>query len=254
MSIVVTGGASGIGAATVERLLAAGRPVGVIDLAVLATTTRADVVAVEADVAQEESVDAAFREIANRLGPITGAVTCAGIADTAALQELTVEAFERTLRVNLTGTLVTARTAARHIVAGGSSGAVVTISSVSGVRAAPDRVAYSSSKGGVQALTRALAFELAPHGIRVNCVAPGATDTPLRAAAQPAAVRDAIVAAIPLRRVARPEEIADVITFLLGDGASFMTGQTVVVDGGQSIGAGWSKSADEPELPIGVAG
>jgi NAD(P)-dependent dehydrogenase (short-subunit alcohol dehydrogenase family) len=147
-----------------------------------------------------------------------------------------VERFRRTLEGNLVGTFATCRVFWPMLAA--TRGAAVTIGSVSGLRGSPLRAAYSASKGGVTALTRQLAIELAHDGVRVNCVAPGSTRTPLAERAQGSA-REAIRRAIPLARYAEPKEIAEVICFLAGPESSFVTGQVWGVDGGQLASAGW---------------
>ncbi|WP_033295824.1 SDR family NAD(P)-dependent oxidoreductase [Amycolatopsis jejuensis] len=238
-SVVVTGGASGIGLATVHRLHREGWHVVAVDRNTDALPEDERITPVLADVTDETQVDAAV-EAADRLGDGLGAVvTCAGVVRNAPVTETTLADFRRSLDVNLTGTFLVCRAAARVMLQRGAGGSLVTISSVSGLRGGEQRAGYASSKGGVLALTQVLAGELGPAGIRANCVAPGATDTPLVRVAQPPAVRDAVVASIPLGRYAHTEEIAAVIAFLAGSESTFVTGQTWCVDGGQTAGPGW---------------
>ncbi|ROS38572.1 SDR family NAD(P)-dependent oxidoreductase [Amycolatopsis thermoflava] len=246
-SAVVTGGASGIGLATVHRLHRDGWHVVAADrdAAALAELPADDrIVPVTADVTDEEQAGRVVA-VADELGEGLGAVvTCAGVVRNAAATETSVADFRLSLEVNLTGTFLVCRAAARRMLRRGDGGSLVTISSVSGLRGGEQRAAYAASKAGVTALTQVLAAELGPAGIRVNCVAPGATDTPLVKVAQPPAVRDAVLAAIPLGRYARAEEIAAVIAFLAGGESAFVTGQTWCVDGGQTAGPGWRTRED----------
>lgn len=237
---VVTGGASGIGRATCERFLDLGWNVVAADLSPVRGRewTVAGVLDVEVDMTSAAAVARLVDATSDRFGRVDAVVTSAGIARNAPVRETTLDTFRQTLEVNLVATFTAVR-AFVDLLAADGGGSVVTISSVSGLRGSQDRAAYSASKGGVVALTGQLAFELAEEGIRVNCVAPGSTLTPLARVAQDPIAEDAILKAIPLRRYAQPDEIAEVVTFLAGPGAGFVTGQTWTVDGGQSIGAGW---------------
>lgn len=239
---MVTGGASGIGLAAVHRLHREGWYVVAADrdTAALAKLPKDDrIVSSAVDVTDEDDVDRLVAA-ADKLGDGLGAVvTCAGVVRNAPVVDTPAPDFRLSLEVNLTGTFLACRAAARRMLDRDAGGALVMISSVSGLRGGERRAAYAASKGGVVALTQVLAAELGSAGIRVNCVAPGATDTPLVKVAQPPAVREAVLAAIPLGRYARAEEIAAVIAFLAGPESTFVTGQTWCVDGGQSAGPGW---------------
>ncbi|WP_280399037.1 SDR family NAD(P)-dependent oxidoreductase [Nocardia carnea] len=238
---VVTGGASGIGRATCDRFTDLGWQVVVADRIPLGSRprdARDAVLDVQADITDEGDIARLVAATAERFGRVDAVVTSAGIARNAPVRETTPETFRHTLEVNLVATFTVVR-AFLDLLAADGGGSVVTVSSVSGLRGSQDRAAYSASKGGVVALTGQLAFELAEEGIRVNCVAPGSTLTPLARSAQGRGAKEEILKAIPLRRYAEPAEIAEVITFLAGPRAGFVTGQTWTVDGGQSIGAGW---------------
>ncbi|MGO1879976.1 MAG: SDR family NAD(P)-dependent oxidoreductase [Microbacterium gubbeenense] len=240
-AIVVTGAASGIGAATVAHLRSRGRVVAGIDLVGTGTDPADPRLA---DVTDAEAVTRAIERIDNEVGPVRGLVTCAGIIRVEDALEVPAEEFRQVLDVNVTGTFLAAQAAAR-VMARHGCGSIVTIASVSGVLAAPHRAAYSASKGAVIAMTRALALDLAPRGIRVNAVAPGSTETPLLRSVQSPALREAVLASVPLGRLGQSAEIAEVVEYLLGDGASFVTGQTLAVDGGQSVQAGWRLPEEE---------
>jgi len=253
----VTGGASGIGSATVELLLERGWRVAAADrdadrLAELAGRLARPVhelLTLPLDVTDGDAVAAAVGASAEA-GPLRGIVTCAGIAPAVPFLETPADVFLRTLEVNLLGTFLVAQAAAPHLHAAGG-GAIVTIASVSGFRGSPRRASYGASKGGVLTLTKTMALELAPLGIRVNCVAPGATETPLLAQVHDRDTRAGVMAALPLRRYAHPREQAAAIAFLLEEeSASFVTGQTIVVDGGQMAGAGWTLPELETEAAL----
>lgn len=247
---LITGGATGIGLATAHRLREDGWNLVLVGQHAPALTDAArelgagpgDVRTVELDVTDEHRVAEAVADADETCGGIHAAVNSAGIAENAPLMTATPASFRRTVEVNLVGTFLVGQAVAR-VMARRGGGSIVNISSVSGFRGAEHRAAYASSKGGVIALTNAMAVELAPLGIRVNCVAPGPTNTALAAVVHSAHVRKAITDAVPLGRYGEPYEIAEVIAFLAGEGASYVTGQTWGVDGGQLASAGWRTAA-----------
>jgi NAD(P)-dependent dehydrogenase (short-subunit alcohol dehydrogenase family) len=258
-SVLITGGASGIGLATAEHLLAHGWHVLIADhdQAALARTTRAladhgsQVRLKQLDVTDEAAVTTLVGEGLAGMAPLRGLVTCAGVAPTERFLDTPTAAFRHVLEVNLVGTFVVGRIAAAAMAKSGG-GAIVTVASVSGLRGSAGRAAYGASKGGVVTLTKVMALELAPLGIRVNCVAPGATETPLLQKIHTPETRAAVLAAVPLRRFAQPTETAAAIRFLLEDAASFITGHSLIVDGGQTIGAGWTTPRDGEVLAVDV--
>ena len=233
---LVTGGASGIGRATCELLAASGYRVVVADrdLALAqAVAQHIDGHAVAVDVADEASVARAFDEALAALdGTLDGLATAAGIIDTTPFLELDAATFRRVADVNVVGTFLCVREAARRMRPGGR---ICTVASVAGKRGGglSGTAAYAASKGAVLALTRNAARSLAPLGIAVNCVAPGVTATPmLREAMADEGRRARMESVTLLGRIAEPREIAEAIVWLLSPRASFVEGETLTVDGG----------------------
>lgn len=242
---LVTGASSGIGRAVTLRLVEAGARVALVALPDPALEETADlcreregsVVAVAADVGDPAAVERAF-EVAESLGPVDAVFNAAGTSTVALAAETSDEQWQRQLRVNLTGTFHVLRTAAR-IMSPRGHGAIVVTGSELAIMGQSGYVAYSATKGGVLAMMRALAAELAPRGVRVNAVCPGTVDTPLLAAEfalaiDPALERLETERGIALGRIAQPDEIASAVVFLLSDAASYMTGAQLVVDGGRT--------------------
>jgi NAD(P)-dependent dehydrogenase (short-subunit alcohol dehydrogenase family) len=242
---IVVGGGSGIGRATASMLAAAGAHVAVADVdGGRAEQVRdelvsggAKAVAVSGDVTTPDGAGAVVGEAHDLLGGLTGVVNIVGVAGWGPLLDMDLAAWETDLRMNLTHHLLVAQAAARHMIADGTGGALAMVTSVSGLYGAPNHAAYGAAKAGAMALARSIANEWAPHGIRANCVAPDIIKTPRVVAsfeAQGVADIDAIAAGegVPLARWGTPDEIAGPLVFLLSDLSSFMTGQTLVVDGG----------------------
>lgn len=237
--IIITGGASGIGRATAALFAREGAAVAVLDRSGPAATAVAEAIggiAVTVDVADAASVASAVAQAAASMGGLDGVVNAAGIFSGAGLADTSAELFSRTLAVNLTGTFLVIQAAAPFLLAAGQ-GTIVNIGSGVGLLpTGPGSTAYVASKGGVIAMTRALAQELAPT-VRVNVVCPGSVETAMTASFMRNAageVDPAIVSRYALRRTAEPEEIAGGILFLSSANSSFVTGVTLPVDGGRT--------------------
>ena len=226
---VVTGGSRGIGAAVAAQLGEAGARVAILDLD--AGPARGNLF-VACDVADEASVTAAFAAIDAKLGAADILVNGAGLAIRSAALDMTAGDFAKVIAVNLNGAFLCSREAGRRMAARG--GAIVNIASIMGFSGGLfPNVAYQSSKGGLVNLTRALAVEWAPLGIRVNAVAPTYVETDLTRAllARPEALAR-VLDATPMRRLATPDEVAAAVLFLAGPHSGMTTGHTLPVDGG----------------------
>ncbi len=236
---LVTGASRGIGRAVAMELGRAGYAVCINYLnsedaaRQAAEALRAggsDAVAIRADVADGTAVAEMVRRTEKELGPVTLLVNNAGVAGQAQFQDISDEMWDRYLAVNLGGARNTIRAVLPHMLSE-KRGAIVNISSIWGLRGASCEVAYACTKAAIIALTRSLAMELAPSGIRVNCVAPGVIDTDMVQVLGQETLRD-LAEQTPLGRLGRPEDIAHAVAFLASDKASFITGQVLGADGG----------------------
>jgi len=239
---VVTGAASGMGLAIAQRLAGAGNRVGLLDLDGEAATRAADdlcqaggqAVAAGVDVADRAAVDDALARVRRELGPIGIMVTSAGIDEFRPFTDITPEAWDRLLAVNLTGTFHCLQSGIPDMLEAGW-GRIVTISSSSAQSGAARMAHYVASKGGVIGLTKALAVEYAPHGITVNTIPPGFIDTPMARRAEARGDMpnlDAIIARTPVRRAGTPDDVAAACTYLCSEEAGYITGQAIGVNGG----------------------
>jgi 2-dehydro-3-deoxy-D-gluconate 5-dehydrogenase len=247
---VVTGGAMGIGYGIVTRLAEAGADVLVADLdgelaeskAAASSESGGKVLAEQVDVSAADAGDLLVAAAAERLGGIDILVNNAGIYPQVPMLEMERAVWEKILAVNLTGLAFVSRAVGRRMVEQGTGGAIVNIASIDALH--PSMVglaAYDASKGGVLMFTKSLALELAPHGVRVNAIAPGGIATegasrPLEGSGLTPEQMEAMVAAfmekIPLKRMGTPDDIATAAVFLASDAAGYVTGELLVVDGG----------------------
>lgn len=240
---VVTGAGSGIGRAAAVRLAAEGARVAIVDrdfdraveVAENIAGRGGDAMAVQADVGNEKSVIDVFAQCRTRWEGLDILVSNAGVelADDAAVHDLELSAWERTLRTNLTGTFLACKHGIRLLMASGGGSVVITGSPCGMYGKELGFHAYSASKGGVHGLARVMATEYAPKGIRVNVVVPGLIRTPLNTAFyENESLVEATLRSIPLQREGRAEEIAAAIAFLASDDASYAVGSLVMIDGG----------------------
>jgi NAD(P)-dependent dehydrogenase (short-subunit alcohol dehydrogenase family) len=243
---LVTGGGSGMGEATSKRFAQDGMAVGVLDIDFGAASRVADeiaasggrAIALEADVSCKAQIDAAVAKLRAAFGPITVLVNNAAVEGFGAFEEITEDAWDRIIAVNLKSVFFVTQAVVRDMVDAGW-GRVVNISALGAQIATPNMSRYYASKGGVISLTRALAADLGPKGVTVNSVSPGFIDTPMAQRA----IRDGrfpvapevITGAYPIARMGRPEEIAHACAFFASEGAGYVTGQLLGVNGGAAV-------------------
>ncbi len=237
--IVITGGASGIGAATAARFLDEGARVAILDRDQKACEAlRRQLSGIAgvfiADVADLEQVQRAFAAIISDLGAVDVVINNAGISIRHNFLDITPEEWNQVLAVNLTGVFYVAQTAARHMMSN-SGGVILNTASTNGIVGHRYYADYNATKAGVIELTRSMALELAPK-VRVNAVAPGYVLTPMQRAEYTDEMLEAVNQKIPLRRHAQPEEIAALFAFLASDDGAYRTGQVYVIDGGETAG------------------
>lgn len=250
----VSGAARGIGFAVAERFCEEGARVVMGDVKAGEVEAVADglrrrgheTMAVAVDVTDEGSVEGAARACEERYGGVDVLVANAGLLYLAPVAELPREAWERVISVNLTGTFLTCKAFSRRMVGTGRGGRIIVTSSLFGRRGGRENAAYSASKFGAIGLTESLAAEVAEHGITVNAVCPGQVATEMMSElfdqraelreTDAGRVEDEMVSRIPLGRMASPREVADVFVFLASDLSGYMTGQSLVADGGWSVG------------------
>lgn len=241
-SALITGAARGIGLATAKRFLADGWSVALLDIdgetlarSVAAIGEPERTLSMTCDVASPDQVEAAVAQVKARFGTLDALVNNAGHAVFKPALDTTLAEFQRTMDVNLTGPFLLTKACVPLM----QKGAIVNITSISGLRGSAMRVAYGTSKAALAHMTKQFALELSVRGIRVNAVAPGPVDTAMAKAVHSAAIRADYHDAIPLGRYGLEEEIAEAVFFLCSERAAYITGQTLAVDGGfDAIGIG----------------
>ena len=251
-NVLVSGGTSGIGQAIAVRFAEYGANVAInyLRLPEEAHDTREQVHAcvskvkregvrdalVQGDVSNEDDVAEMVGTTVDRLGGLDILVNNAGIQISRATDELSSADFDKVIAVNLRGAFLCAREAIRHFLAASQPGVIINVSSVHQLIPKPDYLGYSVSKGGMQNLTRTLALEYAPRGIRVNGIGPGATITPInRAWVEDPVKKEQVESHIPMRRAGTADEMGSIACFLASDDAAYITGQTIFVDGGLTL-------------------
>ncbi len=240
---LITGAAGGIGLGCAEAFAQEGCDLVLLDIDEkrvtaaakdLAGKTGRKVHALGCDLADADAARKAVIKAAALLGRIEVLVNNAGMLVPGDILDAELEDFDRVLAVNLRAPFVVGQTVARHMVDAKIKGSIINMSSINAVLAIPNQIAYVTSKGGINQLTKAMALGLAPHGIRVNAIGPGTIVTPiLKGVMEDEAARHRVLQRTPLKRFGMPEEIGRVAVFLASDDASYMTGQTIYPDGGR---------------------
>jgi len=253
---IVTGGGAGIGRGIAQGLRAFGATVAIWERdADTCEAAAAEVggLACITDVRDEAAVDAALADTINALGPPSVLVNNAGGVFWSPLLDTKVKGWDALLRANLGSVLLCTQRVARAMVDAGGGGSIVNIASIEGTRAAPGFAAYAAAKAGVISLTRTAALELAPHGIRVNCLAPDITLTEGLLAVAPAAQAAQLRFVVPMGRPGHVDEMAGATVFLASALSSYVTGQTIHVDGGTDAARGWYHHPDDGHYVLGPA-
>ena len=251
---VVTGGGAGIGRGIAAGLTAFGARVAIWERVpdrCEEAAAEVDGLACVTDVRDADQVDAALRRTIDELDVPTVLVNNAGGVFAAPLLEAEPKGWDVLIRSNLTHVLLCTQRVARAMVAAGRSGSVVNITSIEGTRAAPGYAPYAAAKAGVVNFTKTAALELAPHGIRVNCLAPDVTMTEGLRAVAPPGFEEGLSSMIPMGRPGHVDEVAGAAVFLASDLSSYVTGQTIHVDGGTAAAGGWYRRPGDGTYVLG---
>ncbi|MEO0750609.1 MAG: SDR family oxidoreductase [Pseudomonadota bacterium] len=235
---MITGGAQGIGLACAQALREDGFCCVLVDIIGAVEDRAAELggssVGLICDMSDPDAIHALFDRVEAEVGPVAALVNNAGVAMPGDFLDYELETFNKVLAINLGGVFVATQRAAKSMITYGIEGSIVNMSSINAQVAIPAIPAYCASKGGVMQLTKVAALALAPHNIRVNAVGPGSIDTAMMAGvnADPAALKKAL-SRTPLGRIGHAREIGDVVAFLVSTKASYVTGETIYVDGGR---------------------
>ena len=239
-TVLVTGGSRGIGRACCRRVAQAGARVAINyharqddarETARLVESAGGQAMIVQADVADEQSVEAMVARVNDQFGPIEMLVNNAGIFELVGHDATSLDHWKRTLEVNLTGTYLVTWAVKEQMIAR-QFGRIVNVSSIAALRARPNAIAYAASKAGVVAFTKSAAEALIPYNIRINAVAPGLIETEILEDVDEN-TRARLIEETPMKRIGQADEIADVVHFLLSEASRFMMGQTLVASGGR---------------------
>ncbi|TMV50219.1 SDR family oxidoreductase [Paenibacillus mesophilus] len=241
---LVTGGSHGIGQAVVVRFAREGAKVALCgrgkaaldETVALIREQGGEALAFETDVSDKSHVDRMIDSIVEQWGRIDIVVNNAGICEVSSFLDITEDQWDRHMNINLKGAFLVSQRTAREMVRLGNGGSIIQMSSVNGIQAEADQVHYNTTKGGMINLSMSMALELAVHGIRVNALCPGFIETRLTKPLidNPPAIAD-YLRTVPMKRIGQPEEIASAALFLASDESSYVTGTSMVVDGGQLI-------------------
>ncbi len=251
-NVLVTGSTSGIGQAIAAHFITEGANVAlnyrgnldklndtkelISEMCAKAGGCSGKQIPIEGDLSEEADIVRMYSQVIEQLGSLDILINNAGIQMSSPSHQLTTADFDKVMQVNLRGAFLCAREALKYFINHGSGGIIINVSSVHEVIPRPTYVSYSMSKGAMENMTKTLALEYAPHGIRVNAIAPGATATQInRSWAEDPQKRQEVESHIPMGRVGTSEEMAQITAFLASDHASYITGQTLFVDGGLTL-------------------
>jgi 3-oxoacyl-[acyl-carrier protein] reductase len=245
--VLIVGGGQGVGEATALLLAGLGADLALLDIEIdRAERVKSEVekagvsaYAVQGDVMDEASLVGAMAKVEQEFGTVDGLVTIIGMAAWSPLTDMTTEIWDKDHNRNLRYVFIAAREFARRLIVSGTPGSLVTIASVDGLRSAQNHASYGAAKAGLANLVRSMAQEWAQYGIRANCVAPGGIVTPRIPLGSPEQEAEGM-ALVPMKRRGTTEEIARTVTFFLSDMATYVTGQTLAVDGGYLAAGGFS--------------